>query len=59
MSEIQGELPDTLAQIREFFSKEVDLVVQDVRNRKDQKTHFGWDNLSIIASEGNHVLVAV
>jgi hypothetical protein len=54
MSEIQGKLPDTLAQIRDLFSKEVDLIVQDVRNRKDQKTHFGWDNLSIIASEGNH-----
>jgi hypothetical protein len=54
MSDIQGKLPETLAKIKELFSADVDLVIQDVRNRQNQQTHFGWENLSIISSEGNH-----
>lgn len=54
MSDIQGNLPGTLAKIKDLFSNDVNLVIQDVRNRQNQQTHFGWENLSIISSEGTH-----
>lgn len=54
MSDIQGKLHGTLAKIKDLFSDDIDLVVQDVRNRKKQQIHYGWENLAIISSEGNH-----
>lgn len=53
MSDIQGKLPGTLAQIQPLFEK-VELFVQDNRERLSPKQLAGWSHLAILESEGNH-----
>ena len=54
MSEIQGRLPDTLAAVHQLFGEEVELFVQDNRDRQNPKQVTGWSQLAILRSEGNH-----
>jgi hypothetical protein len=53
MADIQGSLPQGLQAVYEKIGNQVILEIIDVRDRKNVQTHVGWDNLSLLQSEGN------
>ena len=57
MADIQGNLPDGLEVIHKKFGDNVQLRIYDVRDRSNQVRINGWNNLDILRSEGNHVLI--
>jgi dephospho-CoA kinase len=54
MADIQGNLPDGLLEVHRHFGDRVALHVIDKRDPVYPKWLIGWDNLSILRSEGNH-----
>ena len=54
MSDIQGHLPGTLAEINRQFSDQVSLFVQDNRDGSRPQPLSGWSQLGILESEGTH-----
>ena len=54
MAKIQGGLPEGLAAVYEKFGDAVELRVIDRRNFAEPKVLKGWENISILESEGNH-----
>jgi fido (protein-threonine AMPylation protein) len=54
MSSIQGDLPDSLAQVKKQFGDAVELVVIDVRDHTRPAKYQGWEQLDLLRSEGNH-----
>jgi fido (protein-threonine AMPylation protein) len=54
MSAIQGQLPDSLQEIRKQYGDAVQLTITDVRDRDSPPRISGWDNINLLRSEGNH-----
>jgi hypothetical protein len=52
MADIQGGLQASLAQVRARFGDDVDLFVNDVRDRANPRKLLGWKHLNILGSEG-------
>lgn len=53
MSQIQGELPDSLRQVQARFGNAVDFNVVDRREFLKPQTLQGWEHLPVLESEGN------
>lgn len=54
MATIQGELPDSLQNVRERFGDKVALQIVDRRIFHESKVLKGWQHLTLLRSEGNH-----
>jgi hypothetical protein len=54
MASIQGELPDSLEQVRQRFGLGVTLQIADRRVFHEPKRLAGWKHLSVLRSEGHH-----
>ncbi len=54
MASIQGQLPDSLEQIKKQYGDAVQLIVTDVRDRNNPQHGLGWKNIDLLRSEGNH-----
>ena len=54
MANIQGGLPASLAAVHARFGDQVALQVNDYRDRAQPVVLEGWENLSILESEGTH-----
>jgi hypothetical protein len=54
MASIQGNLPNGLSEIYRRFGNKVTLKIKDYRDRLHPKEIEGWENLSILRSEGNY-----
>lgn len=54
MASIQGQLPDSLEQIKKQYGDAVQLIVTDVRDRNNPQHWLGWKNIDLLRSEGNH-----
>ncbi|MBR4877702.1 MAG: zeta toxin family protein, partial [Rhodocyclaceae bacterium] len=53
MADIQGNLPDSLSQIRETFGDQVELIVHDYRDRRNHRSLTGWKHIDVLRSEGD------
>lgn len=53
MATIQGGLPDGLRAVHARFGDKVELRVFDNRDQDRPTQHTGWDNVVLLASEGN------
>ena len=53
MAAIQGGLPDGLRAVHARFGDKVELRVFDHRDQDRPTQHTGWDNVVLLASEGN------
>ena len=58
MSAIQGGLPEGLRAVEKHFGEAVELTVVDYRDRSNPQQRRGWDNLQVLASEGNRENIA-
>jgi hypothetical protein len=54
MASIQGQLPDSLEQIKRQYGDAVQLIVTDVRDRNHPQHGLGWKNIDLLRSEGVH-----
>jgi hypothetical protein len=54
MADIQGNLPNGLAEIKKCFGEAIKLGIYDYSDSKNYQYHFGWENISILQKEGNY-----
>jgi hypothetical protein len=54
MSDIQGNLSGTLAKVHQHFGTQVQLFIQDNRDRSNPRSLSGWSQLAILETEGTH-----